>query len=333
MLDQLKQSFLDNLQEIKTEEDLRNLEIKFLGRKSELNNQAKKISDLPKEERKDYGQKINLLKQFIFAEIKKKKTSLEDKILKEVLDKEWVDVTIPPKDLKTGSRHPISLMIDHIVDVFTRLGFSQAEGPELETEWYNFTALNVPEDHPAREMQDTFFVEGDKNNDKYVLRTQTSCMQIRYMEEHKAPLRIFAPGKTFRKDSDATHSPMFHQVEGLMVDENISLANLKAVLLQVFKELLEEDNLDIRLRLSYFPFVEPGLEVDIAFLMNGKKKWFELAGAGMVHPQVLKNGGIDPEVYNGFAFGIGIDRLVMIKHNIQNIRTLFENDPKFLKQF
>lgn len=343
-LEAMKLEAVKNIQEALNEEVLRELEIQFLGRKSELNNMAKNIASLSAEERPQAGQLINQAKVAIENAIELKRAKLEgDKMDRLAID-EWIDVSLPVKESQKGNRHPISSFIDEIVDVFGRLGFNQADGPEIESEWYNFTALNLNADHPAREMQDTFFVkdlqaeatpraEDDRDNGM-VLRTQTSSMQIRYMQANTPPLRVIAPGKVYRKDHDATHSPMFHQVEGLLVDKAVSLRNLKGVLTEALRELLNRPELEIRFRLSYFPFTEPSLELDIHFPLKGKEDyWLEVGGCGMVHPNVLKNGGVDPEQFNGFAFGLGIDRLVMIKHNIKDLRLFFENDVRFLEQF
>jgi phenylalanyl-tRNA synthetase alpha chain len=345
-LQKLEKDFQKMLLELKTEEDIQKISLHFLGRKSELNDLAKNISSLDKEHRGEFGKMVNTLKREIenALELKQAEFNQAKKDTYSLSEKE--DMTQIPVSSFSGRRHPVSAFCDHIVHVMTRLGFSEASGPELETEWYNFTALCLPPDHPARDMQATFFIEGlkakksgakaeeDERDLGYVLRTQTSSVQVRYMQKNTPPFRIFSVGKTYRNDSDATHSPMFHQVEGLFVDTSVSLANLKSMLLDVCKYILEDDDLDIRFRLSYFPFVEPCLEVDVLFtLQDGKQRWLEIGGAGMVHPDVLKNSGVNPEEYMGFAFGLGIERLVMIKHNIKDMRLLFENDLQFLDQF
>jgi len=343
-IENIKNESLEAIKISKSEKDLKDLEIKYLGRKSELSQLAKNISSLSVEERPLAGKNINQTKVAIENAIEYKQAEFEQAKMNNLATDEWIDVKAPAKKISKGKRHPISQFIDEIVDIFTRLGFSQADGPEIESEWYNFTALNLNADHPAREMQDTFFIKDlqtaerknlkDNRDLNMVLRTQTSSMQIRYMQNNQPPLRIFAPGKVYRKDSDATHSPMFHQVEGLLVDKNVSLKHLKGVLLQALRELLEKPNLEIRFRLSYFPFTEPSLELDISFPMKGKEDyWLEVGGAGMTHPNVLRNSGVSPEEFNAFAFGLGIDRLVMIKHNIKDLRLLFENDIRLLKQF
>ena len=343
-LEQIKNQALENIKAAADENAVREYEIHYLGRKSELNGMAKNIASLSAEDKPKAGQAINQAKVAIENAIELKRAEMESEKMDRLAVDEWIDVTMPVADVKKGGRHPISSFIDEVVDVFGRLGFNQADGPEIESEWYNFTALNLDADHPAREMQDTFFVKDlkaekneraeDNRDDGMVLRTQTSSMQIRYMQEHEPPLRVIAPGKVYRKDHDATHSPMFHQVEGLLVDENVSLKHLKGVLTEALRELLCKPELEIRFRLSYFPFTEPSLELDINFPMKGKENyWLEVGGCGMTHLNVLKNGGVDPEKFNAFAFGLGVDRLVMIKHNIKDLRLFFENDTRFLKEF
>lgn len=344
-LESLEKRSIAQIQIVSDEEALRNLEIEFLGKKSEIYGLSREISKLPKEERPQAGQKINMVKKEIENAIEYKKAELESEKMNHLAEDEWMDISASFGSLPKAGRHPISAFIDDLVEVFAQLGFSQVEGPEIESEWYNFTALNIHSNHPAREMQDTFFLKDvkdmshlqhsqDEQDTGMVLRTQTSSVQIRYMQQHTPPIQIIAPGKVYRKDSDATHSPMFHQTEGLMVGENISLKHLKAVLQEALRSLLDQKNLEIRFRLSYFPFTEPSLELDISFPMKGKKDyWLEVGGAGMTHPNVLSNAGIDNKKYNAFAFGLGLDRLVMIKHNIQDLRLFFENDTRFLSQF
>lgn len=319
----------------KTEEELRAVEIKFLGRKGLLPLLLREIPALPEAERAPAGQAGNILRKALEAQIFEKMASFGAKDESE----EFFDITAPAKKVSRGRLHPISQMIREIEDVFGRLGFTSVSGPEIDDDWHNFEALNFPPDHPAREMQATFLI---KNLDGHVLRTQTSNMQIRHMEANKPPFRIVAPGKTFRKDSDATHSPMFHQFEGLMVDKNTSLANLKWVLKVAFSELLG-GAVDLRFRLSFFPFTEPSIEIDASCVICGGKNatcrvckgtgYLEIAGAGMVHPNVLRNAGVDPAEWNGFAFGCGIERLVMIKYQVDDLRLFFENDLRFLEQF
>ncbi len=339
---QFKEEFIKRLEDISTIDSLKDLTHEFLGRKEgKLTKILRGLAVLPPALKPEIGRLANDIKTFISKEIDQKTNDIEKESIKNIVYDEWIDNSLPGKKIEIGHIHPITQFIEQVYDVFGRMGFDIAEGPEIETEFYNFTALNIPKDHPAREMQDTFWLDNG-----YVLRTQTSSVQIRYMENNRPPIRIIAPGKTFRKDSDATHSPMFHQFEGLMVDKNISISNLRAVLISALSELLHYD-LDIRFRTSYFPFVEPGLEVDVTCVMcEGKgrignerckickgSRWLEMGGAGSVHPNVLKNVNINPEEYTGFAFGFGIERPLMIKHRIDDMRHFFENDLRFLQQF
>ena len=325
-LENLKKSALDEIAAAKNPDELSKIEIQLLGRKSgKVSDLMKEIPKLPPEKRGEFGKKANILKKEIEIAIEAKK----DEFSFAAETAEFFDFSAPAKKIATGRHHPISKYIREIEDTFGRLGFSVVDGPEIDDEDHNFNALNIPPHHPAREMQDTFWV---KNLKKHVLRTQTSNMQIHSMEKSDPPFRLIAPGKVFRKDSDATHSPMFHQVEGLLIDENVSLANLKFVLLTALRELISDD-LDLRFRLSYFPFTEPSLEVDALLTVGNSKKWLEIGGAGMVHPNVLKNVGVDPQKWNGFAFGFGIERQIMIKHQIGDLRAFFENDLRFLEQF
>ncbi len=326
----------DAIKKAKTKDDLREVEIKFLGRKGQLPLLLREIPNLSPEDKRIVGSEGNKLRKNLEAKIFDKYEELDTA---EKGEGSFFDITAPSKAVSRGRLHPVSAMIRNIESVFGRLGFTSVYGPEIDDEWHNFTALNVPPDHPAREMQDTFWL---KNLDEHVLRTQTSNMQIRYMENNKPPLRIIAPGKTFRKDSDATHSPMFHQFEGLMVDKNVSLANLKWVLKTALSEILGGE-VDLRFRLSFFPFTEPSIEVDATCVQckggeEGCKVckatgYLEIAGAGMVHPNVLKNAGLDPKEWCGFAFGCGIERIIMVKYQIDDLRLFFENDLRFLKQF
>jgi len=334
-----------DLRDAQVDEDVKKIEVKYFGRQGLFNEIMRSLKDLNIEEKKTVGRVANEIKKDFQVLAEKRYIEIEYDRLNNIAEEEWLDVTVPGKISTVGHRHLISKFIDDIEVVFAKMGFDLAEGPEVETEHYNFDQLNMPSDHPSRDMQDTFWI---KNLDKYVLRTQTSPVQIRYMENHKPPIRVVVPGKTFRKDSDATHSPMFHQLEGLMIDENISMANLKAVMTQSLQQIFEDDSIKTRFRLSYFPFVEPGMEIDCTCPIchgNGKLSdgvpcrlckqcgWLEIAGAGMVHPKVLKNGGVDPKKYTGFAFGMGLDRMVMIKYRINHLRLFFENDLRFVSQF
>jgi len=316
---------LSRIASAKTEEELREVELAFLGRKQgALSLLLREVKDLPAEERGVFGQDANRTKQDIQSALAARKLSLQTEE-----EDGFFDFSVPSKEASSGGLHPISSYIRELEDTFGRMGFALAHGPEVDDEEHNFNALNIPEHHPAREMQDTFWVH---NLERHVLRTQTSNMQIHSMKEGAPPFRLIAPGKVFRKDSDATHSPMFHQVEGLMIDKNISLAHLKFVLLTALRELIDPD-IDLRFRLSYFPFTEPSLEVDALLTVGKKKRWLEIGGAGMTHPNVLRNVGLDPEEWNGFAFGFGIERQVMIRNSLSDLRLFYENDLRFLEQF
>ena len=343
-LQTLLKTTLKSIANAQNEEVLDNLEIIILGRKGELTKILRSIVSLSSEQKKTIGKLANKIKIELQNKIALQRQIFKSDKISELTEKEWIDITIPGTKVNQGARHPISKFIDEVEDIFGKMGFEFADGPEIEDDWHNFTALNLPPDHPARDMQDTFWI---KNMTKMVLRTQTSNVQIHYMENHKPPLRIIAPGKTYRKDSDATHSPMFHQYEGLMIDRHISLANLKAVLLEALRQLISPE-IDLRFRLSYFPFTEPSIEVDCSCVNCGgsgqmsdksicrvckKTGWLEIGGAGMVHPNVLRNVGINPDEFNGFAFGFGLERQIMIKYKIDDLRLFFENDLRFLRQF
>ncbi len=302
----------------------------FLGKNGSLTEQMKQLGKLSAAERPLAGALINAAKQQVEALIAARKDAILASELDAKLAAESLDVTLPGRSTGQGGLHPITRALERIEQLFHSMGFTVADGPEIETDYYNFTALNTPPNHPARSMQDTFYIEGSSN----VLRTQTSPVQIRYMESHPPPLRIICPGRVYRCDHDATHSPMFHQIEGLWIDEGISLADLKGTIAQFMRAFFERDDMEVRFRPSFFPFVEPGVEIDVAWEKNnGTTKWLEIAGAGVVHPQVLRNGGIDPEQYSGFAFGMGLDRLAMLRYGVNDLRLFFENDMKFLGQF
>lgn len=316
--------------------------VQYLGKTGLLTGQLKQLGQLPPEERKTAGQEINRVKQSLQAAIESRKDSLQADVLNERLRAEAVDISLPGRRMDTGGLHPITQTIQRIQDIFAQLGFAVAEGPEVEDDFHNFTALNIPEHHPARAMQDTFYMDPEGlNDDKLVLRTHTSSVQIRHMENNEPPIRIIAPGRVYRSDSDITHSPMFHQVEGLMVDTDITMADLKGILAAFFKAFFEVDNLDTRFRASFFPFTEPSAETDITCVhcagegcrVCSHTGWLEVMGCGMVHPNVLAHVGIDSEKYSGFAFGFGVERLAMLRYKINDLRVLYENDSRFLKQF
>jgi phenylalanyl-tRNA synthetase alpha chain len=311
--------------------DLEQTKAKYLGKTGALTEQLKALGKLPPEEKKEAGAAVNAIKVQVEALINGAKTRILDAELQAKLAAEAIDVTLPGRTSGVGGLHPVTRSQARIEALFATMGFTVADGPEIEDDYFNFTALNTPENHPARSMHDTFYIEGSKN----LLRTHTSPVQIRHMKNHKPPIRIICPGRVYRCDHDATHSPMFHQIEGLWVEEGISLADLKGTLTQFLNAYFERDDMQIRFRASFFPFVEPGVEVDMEWgkTKDGQIKWLEIGGAGVVHPQVLKNGGIDPEKYSGFAFGMGLDRLAMLKYGVNDLRLFFENDVKFLAQF
>ena len=305
-------------------EDIENIRIDFIGKKGLFTNELKKLKHLPANDRPLFGQEINKAKDVFLTNLSSAKNQLEGKLLVDSLNIKPIDVSLAGSSSSKGSRHPISLVRGKIEQIFKNSGYKIKVGPEIEDDYHNFTALNVPENHPARAMHDTFYFEGKK-----LLRTHTSPVQIRSMIAEGAPIRIIAPGKCYRCDSDQTHTPMFHQIEGLVIDENISFANLKAVLHE-FVESFFEREVKLRFRPSYFPFTEPSAEVDILWEND---EWLEILGCGMVHPNVLTNSRIDPEKYSGYAFGMGIERLAMLYYGVRDLRTFYDNDLSFLKQF
>ena len=288
------------------------------------------LKSLAAEERKTAGAAFNGAKQKIEAALEARRAELADARLAARLAEEALDVTLPGRGRGRGGIHPVIRTWQRIEEIWRSIGFDVADGPEIETDWYNFTALNNPENHPARSMQDTFYVDlKDKDGLPLLLRTHTSPMQVRYARMHQPPIKVIAPGRTYRVDSDATHSPMFHQVEGLWIDEHISFADLKGVYTGFLRRFFEDDNLEVRFRPSYFPFTEPSAEID----MKLKGKWLEISGAGQVHPAVVRNFGLDPERYIGFAFGSGLERLTMLRYGIEDLRLFFDGDLRFLEQF
>jgi phenylalanyl-tRNA synthetase alpha chain len=297
--------------------------VAWLGKKGILTQRLRELSSLPPDERPAAGQQINKAKAAIQDSLGLRRQSLEEEALAQKVSQDRVDVTLPGRGLSVGGRHPVAHTMARIERIFRDAGFGVRTGPEIEDDYYNFTALNIPENHPARAEHDTFYFPGGK-----LLRTHTSPVQIRSMIDEGVPLRIIAPGRVYRCDSDQTHTPMFHQVEGLVVDRGISFANLKAVLHQ-FVESFFERNARLRFRASYFPFTEPSAEVDILW----GERWLEILGCGMVHPNVLRNAGIDSEVFTGYAFGMGVERLAMLRYEVRDLRTFFENDLRFLRQF
>ena len=304
--------------------ELDHIKSKFLGKSGPITEAMKSLASLSPEEKPKKGAEINQVKKQIEALLETRKQEISNLELNEKLEKEKIDVTLPSRPKMKGSLHPVMKTIDEISTIFHGIGFDVADGPEIEDDFHNFTALNIPESHPARAMHDTFYV-----NKEYVLRTHTSPVQIRYMENNMPPIQIISPGRVYRVDSDATHSPMFHQVEGLVINEDVNFANLKGVVQSFLQSFFEDENLTIRFRPSYFPFTEPSAEID----MSWNDGWLEIGGCGMVHPNVLKHVNIDPEMYQGFAFGLGVERLTMLKYDINDLRHFFNHDLRFLEQF
>jgi phenylalanyl-tRNA synthetase alpha chain len=323
---------IQEAQDLKVLDDLR---VAYLGKKGEITQKMQSLGKLAPEERKEAGKHINGAKQAIQSALEAKKTTLQSAELDAKLAAEAVDVTLPGRGQETGGLHPVTMTLQRIEQMFSQLGFEIAEGPEIEDDYHNFEALNIPESHPARAMHDTFYF-----NDHTVLRTHTSPVQIRVMKEKAPPLRVIAPGRVYRCDSDITHTPMFHQVEGFLVDEDVSFAQLKGILDEFLRNFFERD-LEVRFRPSYFPFTEPSAETDIQCVMcNGagcrvcsNTGWIEVLGCGMVHPNVFKHVGVDSEKYTGFAFGMGVERLAMLRYGVNDLRLFFENDLRFLQQF
>jgi len=335
-LDAIVKEALDALAGIAVAAELEQAKAKWLGKTGALTELLKSLGKLSNEERPAAGARINIAKQQIEAALNARRDAIKAQALEQQLAQEALDVTLPGRGLGAGGLHPVTRTLSRIEALFRSIGFDVADGPEIETDFYNFTALNIPENHPARAMHDTFYVD-----DKHVLRTHTSPVQIHYMQNHRPPLRIIAPGRVYRCDSDVTHTPMFHQVEGLWVDEHVSFAELKGVLTDLMQRFFEREQLSMRFRPSFFPFTEPSAEMDIGCVMcEGKgcrvcshTGWLEVLGCGMVHPNVLEHVNIDSEKYIGFAFGLGVERLAMLRYGVNDLRLFFENDLRFLKQF
>ncbi len=314
---------------------LEDIRVQYLGKKGVLTEQMKSLGKLPAEERPKAGQVINQAKAAVQQAIEARKQSLQEAVLNARLEGERIDVTLPGRGQPSGGLHPITQTMERIQSLFAQLGFTVAEGPEIEDDFHNFEALNIPETHPARAMHDTFYFDAHT-----LLRTHTSPVQIREMEQQQPPLRLIAPGRVYRCDSDLTHSPMFHQIEGLLVDEQVSFADLKGILDDFLRNFFEQE-LAVRFRPSYFPFTEPSAEADIQCVMCGGEGcrvcsgtgWIEILGCGMVHPEVFRHVGIDSEKYSGFAFGIGVERMAMLRYGVNDLRLFFENDLRFLQQF
>jgi phenylalanyl-tRNA synthetase alpha chain len=314
---------------------LENAKARYLGKGGALSELQSTLKSIPAEQRREFGQKFNSIKAQIEAALEARRGELADAKLSTRLNEEALDVTLPGRGRTRGGIHPVIRTWQRIEEIWRSIGFEVADGPEIETDWYNFTALNNPEDHPARSMQDTFYVDmKDGHGLPLLLRTHTSPMQVRYARSHKPPIKVIAPGRTYRVDSDATHSPMFHQVEGLWIDEHISFADLKGVYTDFLRQFFEIDDLEVRFRPSFFPFTEPSAEIDMKFGSGTLKgRWLEISGSGQVHPKVVRNFGLDPGKYIGFAFGSGLERLTMLRYGIEDLRLFFDGDLRFLEQF
>ncbi|MCQ2741587.1 MAG: phenylalanine--tRNA ligase subunit alpha [Alphaproteobacteria bacterium] len=342
-IDELKEQTLKRIEQVQDSKVLEEIKVSVLGKKGFLTEQMKELGKLSLEEKKQMGQKLNVIKTEIETAIEQKKKELALIEMNAKLAKETIDVTLPIRDEIQGRIHPVSKIYEEVAVIFGEMGFEVADGPDIEDQFHNFNALNTPANHPARQMQDTFYIpnpDSDNFDDSYVVRTQTSAVQIRTMEKKQPPIRIIAPGRTYRSDYDATHTPMFHQVEGLVIDKKTTFANLKGCLYDFVKTFFEVDELPVRYRPSYFPFTEPSAEMDIGckkskteLKIGAGNDWLEILGCGMVHPNVLKACGIDPEEYQGFAFGLGLDRLAMLKYGIPDLRTFFESDVRWLRHY
>src|SRR3989338_2567824 len=342
-LKSLKESVLEDLKKVASADDLQNLQTKYLGRKGELTNILRGLKDLPTDKKPIIGKLANEIKQEMESAFEEKRKFLWNKTVSSSLEKEFFDITIPGKTREIGHIHPISQVQEEVERIFSQMGFAVMDGPEVESEYYNFEGLNIPEDHPARDMQDTFFIKDkhDEKHGKMVLRTHTSPVQIRTMEKYGAPLRVIVPGRTFRYEAtDASHDATFYQVEGMLIDKDISLCHLKGIMKEFLTRLFGKE-VNVRFRPGYFPFVEPGLELDFSCLLCDQKGcrvcknsgWIEFMGAGMIHENVLKAGGIDSKKYQGWAFGFGLTRLVMMRYGIHDIRHLQSGDLRFNQQF
>ena len=314
---------------------LANAKARFLGKDGLLTARLKALGSLSPEARSVQGKALNQIKQAIEAKLALRQKALEQAELDARLSQESIDVTLPGRGAGRGGLHPVTLTIERVEAIFRSIGFDVADGPEIEQDFFNFTALNTPDNHPARSMHDTFYIEGDDDTGRpLLLRTHTSPTQIRYARMHSPPIKVIAPGKTYRVDSDATHSPMFHQVEGMWIDEDVSFADLKNVYTEFLRRFFERDDIDVRFRPSYFPFTEPSAEIDMRFPDGPLAgRWLEVSGSGQVHPNVVRNIGLDPERYIGFAFGSGIERLAMLRYGVGDLRLFYDNDLRFLEQF
>jgi len=341
-MEELRNKYIQAIATAGDEAALETVRLTALGKKGEVSLKMRELGQMSPQERQVAGPALNDLKNEIVSAISAKKEALEDSALNDRLETEWLDVTLPSRDRPSGTIHPITQVTEEVISIFANMDFAVAEGPRIETDWYNFDALNIPSHHPARAEMDTFYMNPLENGDRapHVLRTHTSPVQIRTMENIGAPIRVICPGGVYRADYDQTHTPMFHQVEGLAVDQSLSMANLKWVLEEFVKTYFEVSDVELRFRASHFPFTEPSAEVDIRCSWdNGQLKvgegddWLEILGSGMVHPKVLKAGGIDPDTWQGFAFGMGIDRIAMLKYGIPDLRAFFDSDLRWLRHY
>lgn len=339
---ELRGKFLDQISSVADIEALESVRLAALGKKGEISLKMRELGQMDAEQRQRVGPALNGVKSEIDAALKARRAGLEDAILDARLQEEWLDVTLPGRPRATGTIHPISQVMEELTAIFADMGFAVAEGPQIESDWYNFDALNIAPEHPARQEHDTFFMHrsADDNRPPHVLRTHTSPVQIRAMQNQGAPIRVIAPGRVYRMDMDQTHTPMFHQVEGLAIDRDISMAQLKWTLEEFCRAFFEVDEVELRFRASHFPFTEPSAEVDIRCSWEGGQlkigegdSWMEILGSGMVHPKVLQAGGIDPDKWQGFAFGMGIDRIAMLKYGIPDLRAFFESDLRWLRHY
>ena len=341
-MDDLRNKYIDLINAAADEAALEDLRVQAVGKKGEISLKMRELGKMTPEERQTAGPALNALKDEINSALSARKAALGDAALEERLRSEWLDVTLPGRGRRSGTLHPISQVTEEVTAIFADMGFAVAEGPQIDSDWYNFDALNIPSHHPARAEMDTFYMHRDAGDNRppHVLRTHTSPVQIRHMEAHGAPCRVIAPGRVYRADYDQTHTPMFHQVEGLAIDRDISMANLKWVLEEFVKAFFEVDQVELRFRASHFPFTEPSAEVDIQCSWEGGvlkvgegDDWLEILGSGMVHPKVLQNSGVNPNEWQGFAFGMGIDRIAMLKYGIPDLRAFFDSDLRWLRHY
>tara|TARA_B100000989_G_scaffold294057_2_gene272409 strand:+ start:155 stop:1222 length:1068 start_codon:yes stop_codon:yes gene_type:complete len=338
--EQLKNEILEKIDLSSTLDRLEDVRVKSLGKKGSLSLLMKQLGSIEPDKRRETGQKLNLIQKEVLEAIENKKEVLRKDFINKKLISESVDITLPIRPENQGKIHPLSKTMDEVISIFAQMGFTVAEGPDIESDYYNFSALNIPPEHPARQEHDTFYFNPDEDGNRKVLRTHTSPVQIRTMEKFKPPLRVIVPGRTYRSDHDATHSPMFHQCEGLVIGDNLNMSHLKGCLIEFCRVFFGVDDLPVRFRPSYFPFTEPSAEVDIGCSKkNGELKigsgdeWLEILGSGMVNPRVLKNCGIDPNEHQGFAFGMGLERIAMLKYGIPDLRPFFDSDLRWMKHY